>query len=190
MPSEPFDHRTARRGIDSLIIAYGRWDQFRAPILHRSRPTRAVVEESALQASVLITEIARWVRAVDEYLSEVRNKDNEGLLGYDDAVSRDETVLGILDGLAHAADKSLHRLVDPKWTLMTSAITRGSIDVHGLETRRNDARYIWQELPASSSRKPRPRELAKSGGYARFLAHHEVDPVLVVAVSFLRGQLS
>jgi hypothetical protein len=145
---------------------------------------REVVEEMAFTAGVLVVDVVRWVRAVDEYLAEHRG-DNEGLSDYDAAIAADPPVGEVLDGIAHAADKSLHQLVDLNRTVAAFMLVRVTLDEAGGEVRRNDPIYIWPDLSRLPQRSG-PREQAKAQGYARHLARQEIDPVLARAVEFLR----
>ncbi len=94
-----------------------------------------------------------------------------------------------VDGLRHAAHKSLHLLT----TLATTPAVYMKAEFHlgagppPPPRRPNNPIYLWPDLahlPARGGGRDRRERLA----YATHLARHEVDPVLVTAVNWLRSR--
>lgn len=181
---EAFDPGRAQRSVRSVVAAHDRWLGFREPPPVGPSPSRGELEELSFRAGMLVVEVVRWVRVVDEYLSD--RGDSRGRPGYPASVRAAAEVSGTLDGIAHAADRSLHRLVGLECALSTPSIVRGSVFPGGTEIRRNDPPCFWPDLSHLPSRSnERDRDRAKSQGYATYLAAQPIDPALARAVTFL-----
>jgi len=102
-----FDPAPARRGLDHIDMSFARWSEFLDA--HPSRPmaSSAVSMAQNLLAISYLIDLVRWIRSVDDYLAGRDAGPGAGLSTYK-AARADPAIEGLLDGLRHAAHKSLH----------------------------------------------------------------------------------
>jgi len=182
-----FDPLPARRGLDYINLSFARWSEFLD--VHPARPMASseIAAEQNFHANSHVIGIVRWIRSVDDYLAGV-DATLDPCPGYADARSA-AAVQGLFDGLRHAAHKSLHLLT----TLATTPAVYMKAESHlgagppPPPRRPNNPIYLWPDLahlPARGGDRGRRARLA----YATHLARHEVDPVLVTVVNWLRSR--
>jgi len=182
-----FDPDPARSGLTHIELAFNRWSEFLDG--HPPRPmSNSVAAKQFLHANSYVVDLVRWIRAVDDYLQGGRGPgEGPGLPSYV-AARADPMVVGPLDALRYAANKSLHLLT----VLATApAVYLKATGYFGATPpppprRPNEPVYLWPDLTHLPPGGPSDRR--NRDAYAEHLARREVDLVLDTAVTWLRTQ--
>lgn len=183
----PFNPRPARKGLDGLEAAFGRWATFLDEHPPKPLPDDATLSRYRDTAHRHAVEVVRWVRSVDDFLAG-RDTGYEPAPGYRDARAANPEIEGLLDGLRYVAHKSLHVLVDV-------AVGPPPIDIisepfMGAPPPRRPQRgdvpvYRWPDLRWLVDLAGRDRNAAERGAYERHLWSGPIDPALTRAVEWL-----
>jgi len=150
--------------------------------------TSAVSVAQNLLANSYLVDLVRWIRSVDDYLAG-RDAGLGAELSTYKAARAEPAIVGLLDGLRHAAHKSLLLLTVLATTPAVYLAAKGHLGAGPPPPPRrpNEPIYLRPDLSHLPARRG-ARDVVERAGYAAHLSRREIDPVLDFVVTWLRSQ--